>query len=66
MEISLSEVNWIAVAAAFVVGQIMLTLWFTVLFGKPWALAFGAQDRAEHSKAVPGYTYALVQSARLS
>ena len=59
MDFSLSEINWVAVVVAFITGQIVLTLWFTVLFGEPWAKAYGAEDRAAHTKAVPGSAYGV-------
>ncbi len=59
MEISLSSVNWIAVIVAVVAGQALLTLWFTLLFGEPWAKAYGAADRAAHTKAVPASAYGI-------
>ena len=59
MEISLSDFNWGAVAASVVAGQIISTLWFTALFGEPWAREYGAADRKQHTKEVPGYTYAV-------
>ena len=59
MEVSLSEINWPAVGASVVAGQIISTLWFTVLFGDPWAKEYGAEDRKQHTKDIPGYTYAV-------
>ncbi|WP_299987233.1 DUF1761 family protein [uncultured Ruegeria sp.] len=59
MEISLSSVNWIAVIVAVVAGQALLTLWFTLLFGESWAKTYGAEDPADHTKAVPGSTYGI-------
>ncbi|SLN76583.1 DUF1761 family protein [Ruegeria meonggei] len=59
MEISLSNVNWIAVIGSVVAGQALLTLWFTLLFGESWAKAYGAEDRADHTLAVPSSTYSI-------
>lgn len=59
MELAFSNLNWIAIIAAVVAGQVLLTLWFTVLFGAPWAKAYGAENRSEHTKAVPGSAYAV-------
>ncbi len=59
MSIAFSEINWVAVIAAIISGQILLTLWFTVLFGKPWAVAYGAENQAAHSKDVPGTAYGI-------
>ena len=30
-----------------------------VLFGEPWAKEYGAKDKKQHTKEVPGYTYAV-------
>ncbi|MEO0543088.1 MAG: DUF1761 family protein [Pseudomonadota bacterium] len=59
MEIAFSDINWIAIVAAVVAGQILLTLWFTLLFGEAWAKAYGADDRAAHTKAVPRSVYGV-------
>ena len=59
MEIAFSDLNWIAIIVAVVVGQVLLTLWFTVLFGQPWANAYGAEDRAAHTRDVPGSAYGV-------
>jgi len=53
------SINWIAVLVCVVVGQIFLTVWFTALFGEPWARAYGAPDKAQHTKETPPYTYAI-------
>ncbi|NKB99429.1 MAG: DUF1761 family protein [Pseudomonadales bacterium] len=58
--------SWLAVLVCVVVGQILLTLWFTVFFGEPWARAYGAKDRAEHTKEIPPYTYAFGLFATLA
>ena len=54
-----SGVNWIGIIASVVVGQIFLTIWFAVLFGDPWAKAYGAADKAQHTKEIPAYTYGI-------
>lgn len=59
MEISLSDFNWGAVVVSVIAGQIISTLWFTALFGEPWAREYGAADRKQHTKEVPGYTYGV-------
>lgn len=59
MELAFSDINWIAVIVAIIVGQIVLTLWFTILFGEPWAKAYGAENRAAHAKDVPGVAYGI-------
>ncbi len=59
MELSLSGLHWPAVVAAVVAGQILSTLWFTVVFGDPWAQEYGAADRKQHTAEIPGYTYGV-------
>jgi len=59
MVLAFSEINWIAVVVAVIVGQIILTLWFTVLFGNPWAAAYGAESKAAHAKDVPRVAYGV-------
>jgi len=57
MELSIADINWLAVAASVIAGQIISTIWFVVLFGEPWAREYGAASKQEHTKEVPGYTY---------
>lgn len=59
MESPFVDVNWLAVVASIVAGQILSTVWFVVLFGDAWAAEYGAADRAAHTKDIPGYTYAV-------
>lgn len=61
MDSALAAIHWPAIGACVVAGQIILTLWFVVLFGGPWAKAYGGEGmtKAQHTKEVPGYTYAL-------
>lgn len=59
MDLHLSELNWPAVVASIVAGQVISTLWFTVLFGDPWAKEYGAADKAQHTKEIPPWTYGL-------
>jgi len=59
MELTVSGINWWAVAASIVVGQVISTVWFVVLFGEPWAREYGAEDKRQHTKEVPGYTYGV-------
>ncbi len=59
MELSLSGLNWIAILACVVLGQVFLTLWFTAHLGEHWAKAYGAANRAQHTKEVPVCTYAI-------
>lgn len=59
MELNFGSMNWIAIIVCVVVAQGFLTLWFLVLFGEPWAKAYGAADKAQHAKEIPGYTYAI-------
>jgi hypothetical protein len=53
MESELSNLNWIAVLVSIVLGQIVSTVWFVVLFGEPWAQAYGAESKLQHTKEVP-------------
>ena len=59
MEMSLVQINWLAVGASVVAGQIIATVWFVVLFGAPWAKEYGASSKQEHTQAIPGYTYGV-------
>lgn len=59
MDLHLSEINWMAVVASVIAGQVISTVWFVVLFGDPWAKEYGVQTKQEHTKAVPGYTYGV-------
>ena len=59
MPFDFAALNWIAIAACVVIGQVFLTIWFAVLFADPWAKAYGAADKAEHTKAIPAYTYGI-------
>lgn len=61
MESAFAAINWLAILACVVAGQVVLTLWFVVLFGEPWAKAYGGEGmtKAQHTKEVPGYTYAI-------
>jgi len=59
MQIKFDEVNWLAVGVGLIVAQAYLTVWFVALFSKPWAAAYGAKDAKEHTRALPGYTYAV-------
>jgi hypothetical protein len=56
---SFETLHWPALAVCVVVGQAFLTLWFVALFGEPWAKAYGAADKAQHAKEIPGYTYGI-------
>lgn len=59
MELGFSEINWWAVLASVVAGQVISTVWFVVLFGDPWAKEYGAPDKKQHTAEVPGYTYGV-------
>lgn len=60
MNLQFELINWPAIGVCFIVGQVFLTVWFTVLFGTPWAKAYNpTKTKAEHTKEVPGYTYAI-------
>ena len=53
-------INWLAVVVCFIIGQVYLTLWFSAFFGNSWAKAYDpAKTKAEHTKEIPGYTYAI-------
>jgi hypothetical protein len=54
-----SELNWPIIALCVVAGQIIATLWFTVLFGDSWAKEYGASSRQQHSSEIPAYTYII-------
>ncbi len=61
MELAFDQINWLAVLACVVAGQVLLTVWFVVIFGDPWAKAYGGPEmtKAQHTKEVPVYTYAI-------
>ena len=59
MDVSWSGINWWAILASVVAGQVIATVWFVVLFGEPWAEEYGAKDKKQHTKEVPGYTYGV-------
>ena len=59
MSIDFSMINWMAVLASIVAAQVISTVWFVVLFGEPWAKEYGAEDKKEHTKAIPPYTYGV-------
>ncbi len=60
MELNFGEINWLSIVVCFVVGQVFLTLWFSVIFGESWAKAYDpAKNKKEHTKEIPGYTYAI-------
>ncbi len=59
MGLTLAGINWWAVAASVVAGQIISTVWFVVLFGDSWAKEYGASSKQQHTTEVPGYTYGV-------
>ena len=59
MELQFDNINWWAVLVCVAIGQAFLTIWFVVLFGKPWAEAYGVADKKQHASEIPGYTYAI-------
>jgi hypothetical protein len=59
MDTDFGSLNWLAIVVCVVVGQAVLTIWFVALFGVPWAKEYGAADQKQHTKAIPGYTYAI-------
>ena len=62
----LDGIDPVAALAAFVAAQVLSTLWFTVLFGEPWAREFGVASRQEHTSAIPGWTYAVQAACTLA
>lgn len=59
MPLDFANLNWLAILACVVAGQIILTIWFVVLFAEPWAKAYGATSTKEHTAAVPPWTYGI-------
>jgi len=59
MTLNYAGINWLAIVACVVVGQVFLTAWFAVLFAKPWARVYGVNDPKQHTREIPGYTYAI-------
>ena len=59
MELQLGSVNWLAILVCVVVGQVFLTVWFAVVFARPWAKAYGVDEPKQHTNEVPGYTYGI-------
>jgi len=59
MDFSFADLNWGAVVASIIAGQIISTVWFVVLFGDPWAREYGAADKKQHTAEIPGYTYGV-------
>ena len=59
MELTLSGINRLAVALSVIAGPVVSTVWFVALFGEPWAKEYGATSKRQHTKEVPGYTYAV-------
>jgi len=55
----ISDIDIAAGAVAGVAAQIVSTLWFTVLFGEPWAREYGVGSRQQHTSEIPGYTYGV-------
>lgn len=53
------DINWLAILVCVIIGQIYLTVWFAVIFADPWAKAYGAADKAQHTKEIPPYTYGI-------
>jgi hypothetical protein len=61
MDLPLTEIDWLSILACVVAGQVVLTVWFVVLFGEPWAKAYGGESmtKAQHTREVPPYTYGI-------
>lgn len=53
------NLNWLAILVSVIAGQIILTIWFAAVFADPWAKAYGAADKSQHMREIPGYTYAV-------
>ncbi len=51
-----SAIHWFAVLASVVAGQVISTVWFAVVFAKPWAAEYGVATPKEHTAAIPPYT----------
>lgn len=59
MNLDLLNLNWLAIIVCLIFGQAFLSVWFIVLFGTPWAREYGVQNKQQHTKEIPGYTYAV-------
>ncbi len=61
MDFAFGEINWLAVLACVVAGQVLLTIWFVALFAAPWAKAYGGEGmtKQQHTKEVPPWTYGV-------
>ena len=56
---ALDGINWLAILACVIAGQLLLTVWFAAIFPRPWARAYGVDDPKQHTREIPPYTYAL-------
>lgn len=59
MSLDFGSLNWLAILVSIVIGQVISTVWFTALFGDPWARAYGAESKQQHTKEIPPYTYGV-------
>jgi len=59
MNLELISLNWVAIGACLILCQAFLSVWFIVIFGTPWAKEYGVQDKKQHAKEIPGYTYGI-------
>jgi F0F1-type ATP synthase assembly protein I len=59
MDLHLADINWLAVVVSVIVAQIISTVWYVAIFGNAWARVYGVPTRQQHTKEVPGYTYAV-------
>ncbi|MCB9656431.1 MAG: DUF1761 domain-containing protein [Polyangiales bacterium] len=61
MSLDLAAVPWLAVLASVFAGQVVLTLWFVVLFPDAWARAYGGptMTKEQHRTEVPPWTYGV-------
>ncbi len=66
MNIEFGLINWLAVVVCFIVGQVYLTLWFSVFFGTSWARAYDhTKSKTEHTKEIPAILMGLGPFVRL-
>ena len=59
MTLDFTALNWAAIGASVVAGQLISTVWFVVLFAKPWAQEYGVASAKEHTSQIPPWTYPI-------
>ena len=63
---SLTDVNWLAIAASAVIVMALGFLWYGPIFGKQWATAMGWESlsekkiKAKQAEATPGYIASII------